>query len=140
MIRVLVAVMVMAFATMAEAGIYRCTIQTPFDGFTDQPKDVLDQLSKQYNPIILNTQTGFVRFGRVSKGRQWTIGQVGDENGQGGGWDWEFVRRLPKLGKGGTYEIIRLRFWTPIGHKAKGPRFTFYTEGSIFAGRCKELH
>jgi hypothetical protein len=92
MIRMLVAVAVMTFATTAQAGIYRCTITRSMDGLRAEARRVLEGLTKQFNPIVLNTETGFVRFGRGGAGHQWTVSQSGEAFGeQQASGDWVFV-------------------------------------------------
>lgn len=138
MIRVLVAVMVMNFATTAQAGIYKCTIARALDGLRDESQRVLEGLTKQLNPIVLNTETGFVRFGSGRAGHQWTVRQSGDAFGeQQDTGDWVFV------GTTTVNQIIRFRLGDKpdsAGRKAdKQPRFSYYVYGMFFAGRCVEL-
>lgn len=138
MMRVLVAVMVMTFATTTQAGIYRCTITRSVDGLREEARHVLEGLTKRFNPIILNTETGFVRFGSGRVGHQWTVRPSGEAFGeQQDSGDWVFV------GPTTANQIIRLRLGEKpdsVGRKAdKQPRFSYYVYGMLFAGTCVEL-
>jgi hypothetical protein len=138
MIRLLVVVTMLAFATAAQAGIYRCTISKASDGLSDQSQEALNGLTKQFNPIVLNTETGFVRFGSGRAGHQWTVNQSGEAFGeQQGSGDWVFV------GPTTVNQIIRFRLGNKpdsAGRTAdKQPRFSYYVYGMFFAGRCVEL-
>lgn len=139
MIRALIAAMMLAFATTAQAGIYRCTITKAFDGLRDQSHQALEGLAKRFNPIVLNTETGFVRFGIGRAGNQWTVSKPNEDLGeQEGSNDWVFVDPASTVN-----QIIRFRPTDATDGTTRNsdmrPRFSYYVYGMFFAGRCVEL-
>ena len=148
-IAVLATAVLLSSTTAAQAGIYKCVINSAVNGMGGKlvPMPATDGFVKAHDPVIINTTTGFIRTGKPSsKDTDWETTLRGEEVGQRRGWDWQFVRKLPqrlhpfKPERGTVHEVIKLRLWPyDLDHKPSGPRFSYFTEGYFFAGTCTEI-